>query len=1587
MARVFTTAFRLGMIATLLIASACVVSGQYYHSMIDQSSTSSSVALHGNPWQEFHVSNTGKFGRLQVILRKLYYAFSMTIHIREGRGAGGRILASKTLSFPRDDSGAMLWRTYDFTPFLLYAGKTYSFHLATDNNIGAGYSSSDPYKGGVSGRYSTTDRYDDYAFRLFYVYDGCTEDLYTDATGTCVFLTECLAAQYASTPATATTDRVCSPCEEGTFANERNADQCQPHSICTSSQFQAGTPTLSSDRECTSITVCSDTQYELSAPTLTTDRICREKRVCSTTTEYIVTNGTTTTDRECAAATVCSDTEYETSPLRVDSDRTCAALVICQQGEQEDQAPTATSDRVCVGCPAETFKEQLGSAACLTCQECHDRTFESVPCTPTTDRQCEACLGTCPDGTFRAPTCTGQQIDCTECTISCEPGTAPEGNCDGTGFENPLTCAPCVGLCNTCYRPDPNSCKTCRFGASYVPEATTCVDDCGPGATSHLSNCTACHHTCAECFSIHENGCVACNNFAHTGETSIPVPTYLLPEINGTIGTCVSSCGPEKFGNVETGVCTDCNTCLPGTRQTRDCEGDLNRLCEPCPLGTFQDQDNMLHCNPVTSCGVGEQQESPPTPSTDRKCKPCPPNTFQSNSGELECLPVTVCDITREYASTVSTPSSDAVCSPLTQCNATEYVKVSKTYTSDRVCEPKSTCAPGTYQHVAATAVADTVCLSCDENSFQPLANTTSCLAATQCDLDAQYESVAMTPTTDRECVNMTVCEAEEWEEYLPTLTSDRGCSSAVQYCVEFADVEKQQCTRCERGYWLSSTSQCSACPTGNVCNGLTPTACPLGMYQPFVGDGNCTACEPGTSAGTIGSPACSLCVGETFQPFYGEAFCQRMQSGYYGISQEDLPGFIGEKQCEVGYACAGGVRELCQAGTYSASSGSTECLPCGPSGFSVVKGAKQCIPISEGFYGVGEGFKFTSSQACPEGHYCTGGVKKPCSVGTYQNEERQSRCLACDSSSFLDEEASAGPCLAIPEGFKGKGEMPYGDIEQCPPGSFCTQGKEHECDTGAFQPQRGQSSCRACLFNCPIGEVPSGRKCDAVTGETICVDATPPTIHLLGLPRLKHEAGTPYADPGAQCDDLKDGEFKANASTTITTKTAPDSTVVIVYTCTDSAGYTAQSKRTVLVQDTTAPVVTLLGVPHVRILQFDHFTDDGVLVEDRVDPSPSLVVGGDTFSSSDVGNFSITYTATDNTGNTAVAQRLVEIFDISLETDAQDAATAAYEAAIAESGDPQTARKAAVQAYYDAGGEYDAQAAASIAEDISQTSTVGKTTFTGIVIAVVLTCIIVVTIALLLTRRARNQKVQLYEHVQMSRYNQHIPLPAIPMAAQGDAQYYSAINTGDEVDYMEPSGKASTYITSDYVAPNSNGYVEPVRQSEQGDAGIMSGYVEPERDGGEGQPGMYASMDAGDATYASTDTDTSTYASTVPDFTYSTATTLTEALENAKATRSLWFQDQLGRAEVHSALATSKVGCFLVRGSSQANAHALSVKTKRKVWDGLINKRETGYQFNSRPRVFESIDELIAILYSPDGAAEYGVPVPLTSPLPLTDC
>ncbi|WP_156498293.1 immunoglobulin-like domain-containing protein, partial [Oleiphilus sp. HI0079] len=114
--------------------------------------------------------------------------------------------------------------------------------------------------------------------------------------------------------------------------------------------------------------------------------------------------------------------------------------------------------------------------------------------------------------------------------------------------------------------------------------------------------------------------------------------------------------------------------------------------------------------------------------------------------------------------------------------------------------------------------------------------------------------------------------------------------------------------------------------------------------------------------------------------------------------------------------------------------------------------------------------------------------------------------------------------------------------------------------------------------------------------------DFTAPVISLNGDSTITHEQLTPYVDLGATATDNIDGDM-GNVPSTGSVASNTAGTYLLSYDISDAAGNDAVTVvRTVIVEDTTPPSLSLSGLATVNHEQGTPYVDPGATASDNLD-------------------------------------------------------------------------------------------------------------------------------------------------------------------------------------------------------------------------------------------------------------------------------------------------------------------------------------------------------------------------------------------------
>ncbi len=161
--------------------------------------------------------------------------------------------------------------------------------------------------------------------------------------------------------------------------------------------------------------------------------------------------------------------------------------------------------------------------------------------------------------------------------------------------------------------------------------------------------------------------------------------------------------------------------------------------------------------------------------------------------------------------------------------------------------------------------------------------------------------------------------------------------------------------------------------------------------------------------------------------------------------------------------------------------------------------------------------------------------------------------------------------------------------------------------------------------------------------------DTLPPRINLNGLSQVALECGTHYTDPGATAMDLCSGDLTQALLRSGTVNPLAPGSYPLRYTVRDAAGHNAEPvNRLVTVADTLPPSITLNGPLHLQVeCGAPGYEDPGATALD-VCAGVLPAVPGSRANPNVPGSYTLRYSATDPSGNTAISaeERTVTVSD-----------------------------------------------------------------------------------------------------------------------------------------------------------------------------------------------------------------------------------------------------------------------------------------------------------------------------------------------------
>lgn len=159
--------------------------------------------------------------------------------------------------------------------------------------------------------------------------------------------------------------------------------------------------------------------------------------------------------------------------------------------------------------------------------------------------------------------------------------------------------------------------------------------------------------------------------------------------------------------------------------------------------------------------------------------------------------------------------------------------------------------------------------------------------------------------------------------------------------------------------------------------------------------------------------------------------------------------------------------------------------------------------------------------------------------------------------------------------------------------------------------------------------------------------DVTAPVITILGDNPTYLHIGDTYVDAGAKANDDLNGDVTSQIEIVSDVNTNIVGTYSVTYTVKDTSDNMSNATRNVIVEDVSAPVITVLGDNPASVNVGETYSDAGAIAMDDADGNvtSSILVTSDV-NTSEVGTYTVTYTVSDSSHNEATLSRTVNVID-----------------------------------------------------------------------------------------------------------------------------------------------------------------------------------------------------------------------------------------------------------------------------------------------------------------------------------------------------
>ncbi|GMI16763.1 hypothetical protein TrLO_g12393 [Triparma laevis f. longispina] len=523
------------------------------------------------------------------------------------------------------------------------------------------------------------------------------------------------------------------------------------------------------------------------------------------------------------------------------------------------------------------------------------------------------------------------------------------------------------------------------------------------------------------------DSCVNCAAGKHSSAgtcTPCAAGKYLVDSTTSPESSACLSCSPGSYSSSSSETCTICVTGKYAVDPNHVL--DVEEVCQICPAGSFSDTQSATSC---TTCPAGTYNADAGTSSVHHDslldCVVCQAGKYLPDAGtdrihhdsEEKCF---VCPSGTYLSDDGAVASNHVACTtcPFGKHNDDDGDK----HTSHNGPEDCRLCAPGKY--------------SKDSNGAQ----------------------------------HCTSCENGE--------TSGAGAEGCSSCNAGWVCNEDGTTVPCEPGEY-SQDSPCLPCTPGYKCPGaMDRVLCPPGSSQPNGNENSCVPCVAGKFQPDSGKTFCLECTQGHFCPKASTApipcgsaslYCptsseivQAATAGSYTLpaTEETTAVRNGQQPCEAGYACVGGIKTSCVAGsTFQTQTGQTTCQSCAVCGAGKFI-ASTCTTTSN-----------TDCEDCAMGTFINTASTsisdtecEECPLGKISMADR-SACEECDREGEYSDSSRASFCKTAAAGFKPSANRQT--VEPCPVGKFSRGGNDDctDCDVdqGFVAPTQQRASCDYC--------------------------------------------------------------------------------------------------------------------------------------------------------------------------------------------------------------------------------------------------------------------------------------------------------------------------------------------------------------------------------------------------------------------------------------------------------------------------------------------------------------------------------------------